>query len=78
MPSPVSKGLSRTRDGLLVTEIDLNMIQQIKDKWCIQVCVCVCVCACVHACVCVHVHPECVTVIQDPLWEWYNCVTITT
>jgi beta-ureidopropionase len=29
-------GLSRTRDGLLVTEVDLNMIQQIRDKWCIQ------------------------------------------
>ena len=26
-------GLSRTRDGLLVTEVDLNMCQQVKDKW---------------------------------------------
>ena len=26
-------GLSRTRDGLLVTEVDLNMCRQIKDKW---------------------------------------------
>ena len=25
--------LSRTRDGLLITELDLNMCQQIKDKW---------------------------------------------
>ena len=25
------------RDGLLVTEVDLNLIQQIKDKWCMQV-----------------------------------------
>jgi len=26
-------GLSRTRDGLLVTEIDLNHGRQVKDKW---------------------------------------------
>ena len=26
-------GLSRTRDGLLVTEIDLNLGRQVKDKW---------------------------------------------
>ncbi|XP_070573348.1 beta-ureidopropionase-like [Ptychodera flava] len=26
-------GLSRTQDGLLVTEMDLNLIRQIKDKW---------------------------------------------
>ncbi|MCB0370122.1 MAG: hypothetical protein KDD45_12040 [Bdellovibrionales bacterium] len=25
--------LSRTRDGLLITELDLNMCQQIKDVW---------------------------------------------
>jgi beta-ureidopropionase len=25
--------LSRTNDGLLITELDLNMCQQIKDKW---------------------------------------------
>ncbi len=25
--------LSRTSDGVLVTEIDLNLCQQIKDKW---------------------------------------------
>ncbi|XP_065889908.1 beta-ureidopropionase-like [Dysidea avara] len=29
-------GLSRTRDGLLVTEVDLNLNRQIKDKWCFQ------------------------------------------
>ncbi|PIK61306.1 putative beta-ureidopropionase isoform X2 [Apostichopus japonicus] len=29
-------GLSRTRDGLLVTEVNLNLIRQIKDKWCFQ------------------------------------------
>lgn len=29
-------GLSRVRDGLLICEIDLNLIQQIKDKWCLQ------------------------------------------
>lgn len=29
-------GLSRTRDGLLVTEMNLNLIRQIKDKWCFQ------------------------------------------
>jgi beta-ureidopropionase len=23
-------------DGLLVTEVDLNLIQQIRDKWCFQ------------------------------------------
>ncbi len=26
-------GLSRTRDGLLVTEVDLNLSRQVKDKW---------------------------------------------
>ena len=26
-------GLSRTRDGLLVTEVDLNHCRQVKDKW---------------------------------------------
>lgn len=26
-------GLSRTRDGLLVTEVDLNLCRQVKDKW---------------------------------------------
>ncbi len=26
-------GLSRTRDGLLVTEVDLNLCRQIKDQW---------------------------------------------
>lgn len=26
-------GLSRTEDGLLITEVDLNMCQQIKDAW---------------------------------------------
>lgn len=26
-------GLSRTRDGLLVTEVDLNLCDQVKDKW---------------------------------------------
>ena len=25
------------QDGLLVTEVDLNLIQQIKDKWCFPV-----------------------------------------
>lgn len=28
-----SPGLSRTRDGLLVTEMDLNLTRQISDKW---------------------------------------------
>ena len=28
-----SPGLSRTRDGVLVTEIDLNHCRQVKDKW---------------------------------------------
>lgn len=27
------QGLSRIRDGLLVTEIDLNMCRQVKDDW---------------------------------------------
>ena len=31
------QGLSRVRDGLLICEIDLNLIQQIRDKWCLQV-----------------------------------------
>ena len=26
-------GLSRVRDGVLVTEVDLNLCQQVKDKW---------------------------------------------
>lgn len=26
-------GLCRDRDGLLITTVDLNMCQQIKDKW---------------------------------------------
>lgn len=26
-------GLSRTRDGLLVSEVDLNMVRQVKDRW---------------------------------------------
>jgi len=26
-------GLSRVNDGLLITEIDLNMIRQVRDKW---------------------------------------------
>jgi beta-ureidopropionase len=30
------QGLSRVEDGLLVTEVDLNLIQQIRDKWCFQ------------------------------------------
>jgi len=29
-------GLSRTRDGLLVASVDLNMCRQIKDKWCFR------------------------------------------
>nr|CAB3267520.1 beta-ureidopropionase [Phallusia mammillata] len=29
-------GLCRTRDGLLVTTVDLNMCQQISDKWCFR------------------------------------------
>lgn len=29
-------GLSRTRDGLLVTEMDLNLVRQVKDKWCFR------------------------------------------
>lgn len=31
-----SPGLSRTRDGLLVTELDLNLCRQIRDKWGLQ------------------------------------------
>merc|ERR1719219_1593571 len=31
-------GLSRVRDGLLVTELDLNLCRQVKDKWCFQMC----------------------------------------
>jgi len=31
------KGLSRVQDGVLICEVDLNLIQQIKDKWCFQV-----------------------------------------
>jgi beta-ureidopropionase len=29
-------GLSRVRDGLLVTQVDLNLIRQVKDKWSFQ------------------------------------------
>jgi beta-ureidopropionase len=27
------QGLSRVSDGLLVAEVDLNLCQQVKDKW---------------------------------------------
>ena len=30
-------GLSRVRDGLLITEVDLNLCRQIKDKWCFRI-----------------------------------------
>jgi beta-ureidopropionase len=30
------QGLSRTKTGLLIAEIDLNMCRQVKDKWCFQ------------------------------------------
>lgn len=30
-------GLSRTRDGLLVTEMDLNLNRQLSDKWSFKV-----------------------------------------
>lgn len=26
-------GLSRTRDGVLITEVDLNLCRQVRDKW---------------------------------------------
>jgi len=29
-------GLGRTRDGLLLTKVDLNLCRQIKDKWCLR------------------------------------------
>jgi len=29
-------GLSRVRDGLLLTQVDLNLCRQIKDKWCLR------------------------------------------
>lgn len=29
-------GLSRTRDGLLVADLDLNLCRQVKDKWCFR------------------------------------------
>ena len=35
--SALAQGLSRVRDGLLVTEIDLNLCRQVKDKWGFQV-----------------------------------------
>ena len=38
MTVPLSQGLSRTRDGLLISEMDLNLCRQIKDKWCLRVC----------------------------------------
>merc|ERR1712150_6615 len=31
-------GLSRNRDGLLVTEVDLNLCRQVRDGWCFQMC----------------------------------------
>ena len=27
------QGLSRTRDGLLVAQLDLNLCRQVKDRW---------------------------------------------
>ena len=32
-----AQGLGRTRDGLLLTKVDLNLCRQIKDKWCLRV-----------------------------------------
>lgn len=29
-------GLSRVRDGLLVTQVDLNLVRQVRDKWAFQ------------------------------------------
>merc|ERR1711973_330333 len=29
-------GLSRTKDGLLIVQVDLNLCRQIKDKWCFR------------------------------------------
>ena len=34
----LAQGLSRVKDGLLVTEVDLNHCRQVKDRWCFQVC----------------------------------------
>jgi beta-ureidopropionase len=31
-----TQALSRTRDGLLIGELDLNLCRQIKDKWVFQ------------------------------------------
>eukprot|EP00771_Trimastix_marina_P003784 gnl/Trimastix_PCT/518.p2 GENE.gnl/Trimastix_PCT/518~~gnl/Trimastix_PCT/518.p2 ORF type:complete len:387 (-),score=147.96 gnl/Trimastix_PCT/518:86-1246(-) len=31
-----TEGLTRLRDGVLVTEVDLNMCRQVKDVWCFQ------------------------------------------
>lgn len=36
--SPSFKGLSRIRDGVLITDVDLNLCRQMKDKWGFQVC----------------------------------------
>lgn len=33
MPNFVLQGLSRTRDGLMVAEMDLNLCRQVKDRW---------------------------------------------
>ena len=30
------KGLSRTRDGVVIAEADLNLCQQVKDLWCLR------------------------------------------
>ena len=30
------KGLSRTRDGIVIAEADLNLCRQVKDLWCLQ------------------------------------------
>ena len=30
---PDASSLSRTNDGVIIAEVDLNMCQQIKDKW---------------------------------------------
>jgi len=32
----ITPQLSRTKDGLLITEVDLNMIRQVRDKWTFQ------------------------------------------
>lgn len=47
------QSLSRTRDGLLVVEMDLNLVRQVRDKWGMHtICLSALVCRCPYVFAC--------------------------